>query len=134
MNEFHQQAVHNKDFLDCIEKNYSNKFYDWKITVVFYISIHLLKALGKKRGKDIGSSHHAIFGNFDKSRTTKPLFVIPEEVWTTYKRIYKYSKSSRYDGISDLSITELALQKDYGEVVKLQSDFCKYMSSQHLPV
>ena len=128
------QATHNEDFYACLQSQFADKFFDWKITVTFYIAIHLLKALGKKRGKDIGSSHYDIFGNFDKARTTKPIFIIPDEVWTTYKRIYKYSKSSRYDGISDLSITQLALQKDYGEVVKLQSDFCKFMDSQHLPL
>ncbi|GGH03654.1 hypothetical protein [Mucilaginibacter phyllosphaerae] len=132
MNEYHQQAIHNKNFLECIKSNYPSKFYDWKITVIFYIAIHLLKALGKKRNTLIGESHYDIFNNFDPGRTAKPVTTIPPEIWTTYKRLYKYSKSSRYDGIANQSIRDLALKADYDEVVKLKAEYCQYMDSQHL--
>lgn len=132
MNEFHQQAIHNKEFLDCITEKFPSKFYDWKITIIFYIAIHLLKALGKKRGKNIGSSHYEIFNSFDPGRTNNPITNIPPDIWTTYKRIYKYSKQSRYDGISDPTITEISLKADYQEVFKLLVTYCDYMDTQHL--
>lgn len=129
MNQFHNQATHNKEFLDCIENQFE-KFYDWKITVHFYIAIHMLKALAKNRNKNIGDTHHEIANSLDYTRTSKPVMQIPPGVWKTYKRMFQYSLSSRYHGIINVEIAELAMKNDLIESKKLFSQFCSYMKSE----
>ena len=60
MNSFYNQAKHNKEFLDCVEENFPNSFFDWKITILFYVSIHLIKCLAKTRNVEIGDTHYDI--------------------------------------------------------------------------
>jgi hypothetical protein len=55
------QAEHNTDFHKNICSNFPELYFDWKITVVFYTALHLLKALAKKNKKDIGNTHSEIF-------------------------------------------------------------------------
>lgn len=129
MNEFHKQALHNKEFLDCIEKQFE-KFFDWKITVNFYIAIHLLKALAKKRNKDIGQTHYDIANSLDPGRTRSPIMPMPPEMWKKYKRMFQYSIDSRYQGVLTPEIREIALKRDLVEVNKLQTTFCAYMRSE----
>jgi hypothetical protein len=54
------QAAHNQHFHDVISSNFPNQFTDWKITVLFYITIHSLKALAAQRKIDIGTTHFDI--------------------------------------------------------------------------
>src|SRR6476619_3990067 len=56
--KFLNQARHNEDFHNSLCREFEHSFFDWKITCLFYISIHYLKALAVKRNKYIGS-HHA---------------------------------------------------------------------------
>lgn len=109
MNQFHVQAVQNKKFLDCIEAQFEN-FNDWKITVCFYIAIHLLKALAKERNKEIGQTHYEIESNLDPNRTRSPVMQMPPNIWKTYKKIFRYSISSRYQGIENFDDAQLAMK------------------------
>lgn len=40
-----EQAVHNEHFHACIQQEFSDKFFDWKTTVLFYVALHWLHAL-----------------------------------------------------------------------------------------
>jgi hypothetical protein len=133
MNQFHSQATHNQDFLDCIESTYPDNFFDWKITVTFYITIHLLKALAIQRGCLIGESHDEIFRSLDQRRG-KPVMQFPPAMLSIYKNIYRYSRTSRYNGITDYDLTLTALKNDYLEVIKLKESFLSYMKGQGIVV
>lgn len=41
------QALLNEKFLNEIESNYYSDFNDWKITIIFYTSVHFLKSYAK---------------------------------------------------------------------------------------
>ncbi len=51
MDEFVMHANHNDVFHTSICKNFPDTYYDWKLTCLFYVAIHYLKALAKKRKK-----------------------------------------------------------------------------------
>lgn len=53
MDRFLNQATHNEEFHSCLCENFTEKFYDWRITSLFYTAIHYLKALALKRVIDI---------------------------------------------------------------------------------
>jgi hypothetical protein len=64
MQIFLNQAEHNVKFLKSLDANYPEDYYDWKITVAFYSSLHYIKFLLKTIYKidvgthiDINSTH-----------------------------------------------------------------------------
>ena len=134
MNPFFKQAKHNSEFLKCINDKFPDLFYDWKITVLFYISIHLLKCLSHKRGIRIGDTHYEIEYSLNPKKCQKQVFPFPEWTWKTYSRIFKYSKDSRYDGIDDELIVLMAQRKNFEECVKLFDSFKLCMASQDIAI
>jgi hypothetical protein len=64
------KAEHNQKFHDCIEAEFDGHFYDWKITVLFYVAIHYLKALAILRGIEIGETHIEIEKSVNPDRNT----------------------------------------------------------------
>lgn len=63
MQQFIDQAIHNEKFHECVHTNFTDSFFDWKITILFYTAIHYLKALAAKRNIDIGNTHADIERN-----------------------------------------------------------------------
>lgn len=124
------QANHNHDFHDCLQEKFNDKFFDWKITVLFYTAIHYLKALSAKRGKDIGFTHKEIENavNPDKFSTTMP---IKKGAWTDYKALYRYSKTARYEGFQNNEVVFEQLRKiDHSHSNKHLKNFIVYIKSQ----
>jgi hypothetical protein len=119
------QGKHNESLLNDLKTSFPTKYNDWKITIVFYTALHYLKAFAKIKGKEIGTTHDEMIKNIDASRhdcvlqVTKPVF-------ETYKRLYRYSRDSRYDGINySEEIYEADRLKDLaiceGEIVKFKN-------------
>jgi hypothetical protein len=134
MDRFLNQASHNEEFHNCICENFADKFYDWKITSLFYTAIHYLKALATKRGIDIGQTHHEIELNVNPDRH-KPLMRITKGAWSEYKKLLQYSRTSRYDGVNtDFETFELIMKADYEYCVKHLDNFKKYLIGQGLEI
>jgi hypothetical protein len=129
MNDFYNQAKHNLKFLEAIEASFPEDYFDWKITVLYYVSIHMLKCWAKQRGADIGRTHQEIANSLNprRGRQVTPL---PEWVWDKYSDLLRYSQSSRYDGINNAAIVLSAQKKNYQECKKLFQSFCSYMKSK----
>lgn len=87
------QANHNKDFHSCIQDNFYERFYDWKITVLFYIALHYLKALYLKRNMNIGDTHFDIEQNVNPDRPN-PTMTITKGAWREYKNLFNYSRTA----------------------------------------
>lgn len=134
MDRFLKQASHNEEFHKCICENSSDRFYDWKITSLFYSAIHYLKALALKRGINIGQTHFEIEQNVNPDRP-KPVMRITRGAWNEYKKLLQYSRTSRYDGIdTDFETFELLMQTDYEYCIKHLDNFKKYLISQGLEI
>ncbi|RYM32099.1 hypothetical protein ERX46_15565 [Brumimicrobium glaciale] len=73
MDRYLNQANHNEEFHNCICENSPDKFYDWKITSLFYTAIHYLKALALKRDINIGQTHHEIELNINPDRNNSSM-------------------------------------------------------------
>lgn len=91
-----RQAKHNERFLSLIEDNYPDDFFDWKITVCFYIIVHYIDGFFLSHG--ISISDH-------KQRRIQLLLkdypIINDEFYTHYENIYYMCMSARYDGFKD---------------------------------
>jgi hypothetical protein len=81
--EHQRQAEHNQKFLDSID---SAAFPDWKTTVAFYKSVHVVQALLVAAGERC-KSH---------SRRNAILRSKFPDVWKEYHPLYSYSRLSRY--------------------------------------
>lgn len=102
MQNFIDQANHNQAFHDQIHASFPETYYDWKVTTLFYVAIHLLKSLAAKRKINIGDSHESISKNIKPIRGyEKPSMPLSTTAYDNYKSLYQYSRTSRYDGMTD---------------------------------
>jgi hypothetical protein len=86
---YENKANHNQDFLDSINNDYPDSYYDWKVTIQFYTALHRCYCVILNNGISITSSHQANITNIGtiNKDLSKNLFLV-----------YKYSRQSRYDG------------------------------------
>ena len=134
MDRFLNQATHNEEFHSCLCENFTEKFYDWRITSLFYTAIHYLKALALKRGIDIGQTHHEIELNVNPDRNNCKMR-IKKGAWSDYKSLLQYSRTSRYDGIdTDFETFEELMKCDYEFCLTHLNSFKKYIQSQGITI
>lgn len=131
MNDFYNQAKHNDVFLTAIEQSFPDDYFDWKVTVIYYTSIHMLKCLAKKRGVPIGDTHQDIANSLNPRRG-KQAFPFPEWAWDKYEDLLRYSKTARYDGINNRAIVLKAQKNNFKECQKLFTSFCIYMKKNDI--
>ena len=127
------QATHNENFHNCIESHFSDKFYDWKIIILFYIALHYLKSLAAKRNIDIGETHVEIEANVNPDRENAKM-KITRKAWKEYKNLYRYSCTSRYEGITDFNTFEILKKKDHGYCLQHLNKFKKYIKGQGIGI
>jgi len=127
---FINQATSNQDFLDNLEDKFPDVFLDWKITVMFYIAVHLLKELAEQYNVDIGRTHEETAIKLDPKRTKNSVLSLPDKVWRCYRHLYRYSKEYRYDGLMDDEVKHESRLKDYEAAKSALSIFCDYMHSE----
>lgn len=123
-----------RSFIVVYVKVFSEKYYDWKITSLFYTAIHYLKALALKKGIDIGQTHHEIEQNVNPDRHNCSMR-IKKGAWLEYKSLLQYSRTSRYDGIeTDFETFEEIMKIDYQYCLTHLENFKKYIKSQGLEI
>lgn len=133
MQQHLDQATHNEEFHNCIVKEFADKFYDWKITTIFYTSLHLLKALADKRGINIGSTHQEIEQNCNPKRHNCSM-PINDKAWKNYKALYRYSHTARYEGITDIKTFEQIMSINYTFCLIHIDELKKYLRGKGLPI
>ncbi|WP_375559049.1 hypothetical protein ACE193_15060 [Bernardetia sp. OM2101] len=129
-----EQAKHNQELLNEMETVFPQKFFDWKITITFYIAIHYLQALADYKGIEIGQTHNDIERNVNPNSRWIPTMRISIGAWREYKNLFQYSLTARYDGIEDREIFEELKKLDYIECKKHLDNFKKYIKSQGLDI
>ena len=122
MQQHLNQAKHNRDFHDCIQTQFEGQFCDWKITVLFYVAIHYLKALATKKGIYIGETHYDIEHNVNPDRNGAKMR-ITRNAWREYKNLFNYSRTARYEGITDISTFEQFKQIDHSYCLQHLENF-----------
>ncbi len=98
-----------------MEETFPNKYFDWKITLVFYCAIHLLKELAHKNNKIIGDTHFDILNNINPHPRTgfKPTLPVSKTQFDFYNDTFQYSRVARYTGITDYKVFEAQRKADY---------------------
>ena len=123
------QAAHNQIFHDPIDGNFSEQFHDWKITVLFYVAIHYLKALAAKRKINIGETHYEIELTVNPDRGSSKM-KITRGAWREYKTLFNYSRTARYEGITDFVTFEKLKKADHYYCLQHLENFKKYIKGQ----
>jgi hypothetical protein len=115
MGVFADQVKHNESLLAHLDAEFPNKYFDWKVTLVFYCSIHLVKELGLISKKIIGESHFDILNNINPNPRVgfTPTLSVSKTQYNFYNDIYQYSRVARYTGITDYTIFEAQRKADY---------------------
>lgn len=133
MQRFLEQINHNQSFYTCIDKNFTDKFFDWKITVLFYIAVHCLKALSVKRNINVGDTHYDIECNVNPDREGSKM-KITRNAWREYKSLYQYSRTARYNGITDIETFEKLKRNDHKYCLEHIKRFKKYIKGQGVDI
>lgn len=121
-------------FHDSLCEEFCEKYFDWKITTLFYVAIHYLKGLAAMKGIDIGNTHYEIEGNVNPERNNCKMR-IKKGAWNEYKALFQYSRTSRYEGINtDVDTFEEIMKTDYECCLIHLENFKKYIESQGLRV
>lgn len=100
-----KQALHNERFHSNTCEHFPDDYYDWKITTLFYVAIHYVKALANQNGIDIGTDHFSIRNNIKPptAHNAKPAMAFNKNAYGLYDYMYRTSQTSRYNGFSDKS-------------------------------
>lgn len=128
------QAKHNESLLSDLEIDHPTIYFDWKVTVCFYVALHYLQALADKREIKIGETHNDIERNVSPNSNHQPTMRISNGAWRNYKDLFKYSQIARYEGIIDTESFEELRESDYLECKKHLDNFKKYIKSQGLEI
>jgi uncharacterized protein (UPF0332 family) len=129
MQEHIEQVKHNQKFHECIVNNFNSQFFDWKITVLFYVAIHCLKALAAKRKINIGETHHDIEKSVNPEKPNA-IMRISKNAWREYKTLFNYSRTARYNGITDFATFEKLMEIDHSNCITHLDNFKNYIIGQ----
>ena len=127
------QASHNEEFHTCIDGTFPDKFYDWKITVLFYTALHWIHALAEQRHIDIGRTHTDVASNCNPKRNNGSM-PISKNAWSHYNSLWNYSYTARYEGITDIATFEKLKQTDHKFALENVDFLRKYVTGQGLPI
>lgn len=87
-----KKAKYNEDFLDKFEELLPNDYFDWKITVVFYIVIHYVDAYFLSHGTTV--SNHQERRDFMCNHHSP----LTDDCCDHYDNLYRLARNARYNG------------------------------------
>lgn len=97
------QAIKNEALLKSLERDHPHDFHDWKVTIVFYISLHYLKGYAVLQGIFL-DNHDDTFGKLYGREGKPPELKISKEARDAFRCLFKFSMVSRYNGYLDEKI------------------------------
>lgn len=127
------QVQHNEKFHLSIHSSFADSYFDWKITCLFYVAIHCLKALAAKQGVIIGNTHKEIEESISPLKPN-PIFPISATAWNNYKNLYRYSRSCRYNGFTNEQSFEATKRIDHNYSIQSLNKLKGYIKGQGVPI
>ncbi len=117
-----RQATHNEGLLNHLEASCPESFNDWKVTLVYYLALHQLRAYCRFKHVMVGRSHKDLEVAMKNQGASVPNLDVDRECTDAYMLLESVSRAARYDGIDDpalfehtnckrLSFAKLKLQK-----------------------
>lgn len=127
MNKYINQHEHNREFLIELTKKFPDRFFDWKITVLFYSATHLIRGYALAKHKvEIGESHTAVH-NFLKEELSED-----SKVFKAYRCIYRNCRDVRYSGFTTQENFEFFCGIKFKESTTCLGTIKAYLDSQGL--
>lgn len=93
----------NIKLLQHLDAEFPNDYYDWKITIIFYICILKLKQLALNKGLDIGTNHKETLKKIDPFHPERTM-PIGKTAFENYKILLENSHNARYNGYDNEEI------------------------------
>lgn len=130
--EHSSQAVHNLKFLE--EIGDSDDFWDWKVTVCFYIAVHLMNAHIVQKSNNYFRKHEQVINELNpKNKDSKCSLSIQN--YKSYRKLYNLARRSRYlinDNFhDDDGRTCFTFDKHLAKAVKNLDNLLNYFKSEY---
>lgn len=106
--DYINQSKRNISFLIFISES-SDKYWDWEVTVSFYIGVHLINAHLCKSISTVYRTHENVDSAINPNKNSVSLGKVSEEIYLAYKNLSNLSRISRY--LSASSDTSLPMSK-----------------------
>lgn len=111
------QSKHNLDFLLEVNSKIRTGYWDWHVTISYYVAVHLVNAhLAKtinqhyRKHEDVA---HALNPNNELSATK-----VPEDIYLAYVKLQNLSRRSRYLISEEMANREVQLHLTYDKHFK----------------
>jgi hypothetical protein len=105
-----KQALHTTHMLGDMERSYPDNYFDWKITVCFYISLHLLREFASKEGITLAQDHESTFHSFREGDLKS---LLSPDFRKAYSNLSRYSRSAHHDGFISKSMFDRVCKEDF---------------------
>ncbi len=133
MQSYIDKARHCERFIEFIEANSNDDFLDWKITILFYCSVHYINAFIRFKNLPIPDSHLKRNGyinpNDQKSKIPFPL-----SIYNRYIDSYTSSRDARYSGYLGGDFHHLLLKVKCDFLKKHLNEIKAFLKEQGLPI
>lgn len=115
MNSFLLKARRNLDFLKMLETDFPDEYFEWKVTVIFYIALNATKGYLELIAIIPKSNHNELANQIDShsSNTSTATFDIQYPV--EYKRIREFSEAARYEPIQNDALYDQIFKGNYNQ-------------------
>lgn len=125
------QAKANLDFLEQINQH-QNKRWDWQVTAVFYVAVHLINAhIVNKTGNHYNTHAKADIAINPENATS--ISKLPELEYLAYSKLQSLSRRSRYlyEHKETENTSMLTHDKHFSKAVRHLNVLIKYMVSEY---
>jgi hypothetical protein len=129
----YNQIKHNTNFLNFLQKEVPDDFYDWKITVTFYIALHYIRAYACKMNVKLGDSHISIIYNLKQSNANSGI-PVPQHIFLSYLKLYDTSKNARYSGLKNDETILKKYKARYDECLKSLESIKEHLSKNGIKI
>lgn len=133
MREHLEKAKNNERFLEFIEQNIKDNFYDWKIIVIFYAALHYIKALLKLKRKPPGFTHNEL-KNIINPQNTQARYPFPQKIYDSYDELYDDSRNARYTAVYMNEFQILLMNSLYNRSKTNLANIKKHVSQEGLVI
>lgn len=130
---FSKQVKHNESFHSSLCSSFTDHYFDWKITCLFYCAYHLIQAFGSLRNVKIGDRHKDILWNLNPKNPNRPT-PFKSKAFDAYDMLFEYSQSARYSGITDFETWQSIKQTDHKHALSLYQYLKTYIKAEGVEI
>jgi HEPN domain-containing protein len=121
-------AKHNIFFYNDLCESFSEDYFDWKITVLFYTSLHLIEALAESKSIDLGRTHRERELSINPSKSGS--MPVKTHIYQKYMYLKEFSEDCRYTPYVKKKTYQKYLQKDLEKLRGFMLEIAKYVESK----